>query len=126
MPLIWGIVVFAMASFVILIDSDCFMTPVLDDVRRFCQAAVDRGDHIRQIFLYREAVLAVLPEPDLPSDEPDLAASLAVFCQQQQIPLFYCATAAQKRGITQARQGFVLSGLAEFAAAVAGEKLVQF
>lgn len=126
MPLIWGIVVFAMASFVILVDSDCFMTPVLDDVRRFCQAAVNRGDRIRQIFLYRQAVLAVLPEPDLPTDEPDLAAQLAAFCQQQQIPLYYCATAALKRGISQPRPGFLLSGLAEFAAAVDGEKLVQF
>lgn len=126
MPLIWGIVVFVMASFVILVDSDCFMTPVLDDVRRFCQAALNRGDQIRQIFLYREAVLAVLPEPDLPSDEPDLAAMLATFCQQQQIPLYYCATAALKRGIAQARPGFTLSGLAEFAGALDGEKLVQF
>ncbi len=126
MPLIWGIVVLVMTSFVILVDSDCFMTPVLDDVRRFCQAAVLRGDQIRQIFLYREAVLAVLPEPDLPSDEPDLATKLAAYCQQQHIPIYYCATAALKRGITAAKPGFLLSGLAEFAAALTGEKLVQF
>jgi len=126
MPLIWGIVVFVMASFVILVDSDCFMTPVLDDVRRFCQAALNRGDRIQQVFLYRSAVQAVLPEPDLPADEPDLAAVLATFCQQHQIPLLYCATAALKRGITLARPGFTLSGLAEFAGSLHGEKLVQF
>ena len=115
-----------MTSFVILIDSDCFANPVLDDVRRFCQAAAARGDSIAQIFFYRQAVTAVLAEPDLPADEPDLLAVLLQLCQQQQIPLHYCATAAQKRGIQQARSGIELSGLAEFAMTLARHKLVQF
>lgn len=116
-----------MARFVLYIDSDCFASPVLDDVQRFATAALALGHQIDHIFFYRQAVQVIMAEPDLPSDEPDLAGRLAEFAQVRQIPLLYCATAAEKRGFHQVRPGFVLAGLAEFGMRLAtADKLVQF
>jgi len=115
-----------MTTFVLLIQSDCFASPVLADVRRFCLAALAQGHQIDHLFFYHQAVGAIAPAPDLPADEPDLVAALLADCQQWQIPLLYCATAAEKRGLHHARQGFTLSGLAEFAGRLHTAKLVQF
>jgi tRNA 2-thiouridine synthesizing protein D len=103
----------------------------LASVLRFATAVYASEHQIDHIFFYQDAVLAVCADSDLPVDEPDNAAALADFCQQQQIPLLYCVTAAEKRGIATegrpARAGFIAAGLAEFAMRLESvDRLVQF
>jgi len=82
---------------------------------------------IDSVFLYRDAVLAVSGAIDLPSDETDLAKQLRDVCQQQQIPLLYCVTAAEKRGVSNIAEPCIAAGLAEFAMRLSKvEQLVQF
>ncbi|CAM5198508.1 hypothetical protein RLON56S_01873 [Alishewanella longhuensis] len=94
---------------------------------QFARAALAQGYAIEQVFLYEDAVLAAAATIDLPSDEPNLAALLGEFCQQQQIALLYCVTAAEKRGMqATTNSAFVAAGLAEFAIRLNNTKLVQF
>lgn len=114
-------------KFAVLVTSDSFMATPLIDCMRFIKAALQLGHQIDMVFLYQQSVYAALAEPDLPSDEPDLAGQLATLCQTHQIPLLYCATAAEKRGVNQVRAGYTLAGLAEFGMRLATvDKLVQF
>lgn len=117
----------SMANFVLYIQSDCYASPVLDDVQRFATAAIALGHQIDHIFFYQQAVQVICPEIDLPSDEADVAGRFCDFASMQNIPLLYCATAAEKRGLLRARPGFTLAGLAEFGMRLANaDKLVQF
>lgn len=120
-----------MASFALYIQSEPFANSVLASCIRFAKAATASGHQIDHIFLYHSAVQAVISDTFLPADEPDQAKLLADFCQQQQIPLLYCVTAAEKRGIASAerpaRAGFTAAGLAEFAIRLATvDRLIQF
>ncbi len=116
-----------MAKFVLYIQSDCYANPVLDDVQRFAIAALGSGHQIDHVFFYHNAVQAICADVDLPTDEPDLVARFCSFAAAQQIPLLYCATAAEKRGFSKVRPGFELAGLAEFGMRLAAaDKLVQF
>lgn len=108
-----------MAVFALYVQSSTFASPVLASVLRFAQATVAQQHQVDHIFFYQDAVQAISAHTDLPADEPDLAASLITFCEQQHIPLLYCVTAAEKRGLSSssvpARAGFIVAGLAEFA-----------
>ena len=116
-----------MASFVLYIQSDCYANPVLNEVQRFAAAAIALGHTIDHIFFYQQAVQAICPDIDLPSDEIDLVGRFCEFADTAKIPLFYCATAAEKRGLSQARPGFILAGLAEFGMRLTNaDKVVQF
>ena len=120
-----------MATFALYVQSDCFASPVLNAVLRFSQAAVRQGHQIDHIFFYQAASLAICAEPQLPADEPDLVKVLTEFAKVQQIPLLYCVTAAEKRGIATlshpARVGFIPAGLAEFAMRLdTVDRLIQF
>lgn len=116
-----------MTTFAILVTSDCFASTPLVDCQRFIRAALQLGHRIDHVFLYEHAVLAALAEPDLPSDEPDLAGQLAELCQASNIPLLYCATAAEKRGVRQSRTGYTLAGLAEFGIRITEvDQLIRF
>jgi tRNA 2-thiouridine synthesizing protein D len=116
-----------MASFVLYIQSDCYASPVLDDVMRFAGAAIASGHQIDHVFFYQQAVQAICADIDLPADEPDLVGRLVSFAQHHDIPLLYCATAAEKRGFSHARAGFSLAGLAEFGMRLENaDRLVQF
>lgn len=116
-----------MARFVLYIQSDCFASPVLDDVQRFASAALALGHQIDHVFFYQQAVQAISPDVDLPSDEPDIVGRFCNFAAEQAIPLLYCATAAEKRGLNRARPGFELAGLAEFGMRLhQADRVVQF
>lgn len=120
-----------MASFALYLQSDTYASPTLASCLRFAKAALAAGHQIDHIFLYQAAVQAVVAGADLPADEPDQAGALADFCQQQQIPLLYCVTAAEKRGVASmlkpARAGYTAAGLAEFAIRLAEvDRLIQF
>lgn len=93
----------------------------------FIQQSAAQGQSIDSVFLYRDAVYAASSAIDLPSDEPDLAALLRDCCRQHQIPLLYCVTAAEKRGVSQIASPCVAAGLAEFAMRLSQvNQLVQF
>ncbi len=116
-----------MTTFAILIISDSYAATPLVDCQRFIQASIQLGHQIEHVFLYGNAVMSVMPEPDLPADEPDEAAKLAQLCLAANIPLLYCATAAEKRGIFNPRAGYTLAGLAEFGMRLENtDKLIQF
>ena len=120
-----------MAVFAIYVQSSTYASPVLASVLRFAKAALSQQHQLDHIFFYQDAVLAVSNDADLPADEPDNAALLVSFCQQQQIPVLYCVTAAEKRGIASdsrpARAGFIGAGLAEFAMRLDEvDRVVQF
>lgn len=120
-----------MHSFSLLITSASFAGQSFSSALAFARAALEAGHHIEQIFLYEEAVLAAAADIDLPADEPNLSALLADFCRQQNIPLLFCVTAAEKRGVVSdahpAGNGYTAAGLAEFAMRLnSSARLVQF
>lgn len=120
-----------MARLGLLLTSDCFASQTLSSVLCFAKAALAQGHQLDHVFLYQDAVNAVAAEQDLPADEPDLSTELSQFCQQQQIDLLFCVTAAEKRGVISpghpAKTGYIAAGLAEFAMRQANiDKLVQF
>lgn len=115
-----------MTRFSLLLTQSPLANQSFASALQFANAAVAQGFVIEQIFLYEDAVLAAAAI-DLPADEPNLAAMLSHFCQQQQIALLYCVTAAEKRGVQASTSGlFIAAGLAEFAMRLNNTKLVQF
>lgn len=116
-----------MTRFSLLLTQSPLANQSFASALQFAQAALAQGFAIEQIFLYEDAVLAAAAAIDLPADEPDLAATLAHFCQQQHIALLYCVTAAEKRGVqANANSPYIAAGLAEFAMRLNNSKLVQF
>jgi tRNA 2-thiouridine synthesizing protein D len=120
-----------MTSFAVLIEGPVLQGQSFVSALRFMQQAVLAGHTVDSVFLYRDAVHAASALIDLPSDEPKLSARLQQFCCQHQIPLLFCVTAAEKRGVcsneVQPAQGYTAAGLAEFAMRLAQtDKLVQF
>lgn len=120
-----------MAVFALYVQSSTYASPVLASVLRFASTALSQNQRLDHIFFYQDAVQAITANADLPADEPDMAASLISFCQLHGIPLLYCVTAAEKRGVanptTPARTGFVAAGLAEFAMRLDNvDRVVQF
>lgn len=115
-----------MSTFSLLLTQSPLANQSFASALQFANAALRQGYRIEQIFLYEDAVLGAAANIDLPVDEPNLAKALATFCQQQHIPLLYCVTAAEKRGVITAADGVIAAGLAEFAIRLATTKLVQF
>lgn len=116
-----------MNRFSLLLTQSPLANQSMASALQFANAALAQGYAIEQIFLYEDAVLAAAAHIDLPADEPNLAANLAAFCAQQQIPLLYCITAAEKRGLPRVSTStFIAAGLAEFAMRLNNTKLVQF
>lgn len=115
-----------MSTFSLLLTQSPLANQSFASALQFASTARQQGYAIEQIFLYEDAVLGVAANIDLPADEPNLANALISFCQQQHIPLLYCVTAAEKRGVTAASDGAIAAGLAEFAMRLATTKLVQF
>lgn len=115
-----------MSTFSLLLTQNPLANQSFASALQFASAALKQGYAIEQIFLYEDAVLGAAAAIDLPADEPDLAKLLLTFCQQQQIPLLYCVTAAEKRGVNLAADGVIAAGLAEFAMRLPKTKLVQF
>lgn len=115
-----------MTTFSLLLTTSPLAGQDFASALQFARAALKAGYQVEQVFLYQDAVLAAAADIDLPADEPNLSEQLAGFCQQHQIPLLYCVTAAEKRGVVATDTGFVAAGLAEFAMRLTNSKLVQF
>ena len=115
-----------MTTFSLLITTSPLASQNFASALQFCNAALISGYQIEQIFLYQDAVLAAAADIDLPADEPNLGQQLAILCQQNHIPLLYCVTAAEKRGMLDPGSNFIGAGLAEFAMRLTNSKLVQF
>jgi tRNA 2-thiouridine synthesizing protein D len=115
-----------LTAFSILLTTSPLANQDFASALQFSKAALRNGYKIEQVFLYQDAVLAAAEHIDLPADEINLGRVLADYCKEFNIPLLYCVTAAEKRGLTQVTSGFVAAGLAEFAMRLANSKLVQF
>lgn len=120
-----------MTKFALLLTSNSFASQSAVSALQFAKAALQLGHQIEHIFLYQDAVMLASAAQDLPADEPDVSAHLADFCQQHNIDLLFCVTAAEKRGVVSsempARTGYIAAGLAEFAMRQDSiDRLVQF
>ena len=96
---------------------------------QFAQAAIKRGNQVKAIFLYQDAVLNASPSLDISSDELNGQTHLLQLHEQHGVPLMLCVTAAEKRGLVadNIKAGFRLAGLAELAElSTETDKLVQF
>tara|TARA_R100001443_G_scaffold30172_3_gene43741 strand:+ start:4907 stop:5254 length:348 start_codon:yes stop_codon:yes gene_type:complete len=113
-------------NFSLLLTTSPLASQDIASALQFAKASLTAGYKIDQVFLYQDAVLSAAPDIDLPADEPNLSQQLADFCLQYRIPLLYCVTAAEKRGIVVVSSGFIAAGLAEFAMRLTDSKLVQF
>ena len=92
-----------MTRFGLLLTSNGFASQSLASALHFAKTSVQMGHSIGHIFLYQDAVYCASADNDLPADEPNLSAELAHFCQQHHIPLLFCITAAEKRGVPAAK-----------------------
>lgn len=115
-----------MTAFSLLLTTSPLAGQDFASALRFARAALSGGYQIEQVFLYQDAVLAAAANIDLPADETNLGQQLADFCLLHQIPLLYCVTAAEKRGLVPVKSSFIGAGLAEFAMRLTHSKLVQF
>ena len=115
-----------MTAFSLMLTTSPLASQNFASALQFASAALATGYQVEQIFLYQDAVLAAAANIDLPADEPNLSQQLADFCLANHIPLLYCVTAAEKRGVVPAAKGFIGAGLAEFAMRLPNSKLVQF
>lgn len=120
-----------MTRFALLITSSSFSSQTIASALTFATALLESGHSLKQVFLYQDAVYSALQHIDLPSDEFNHSLMLSQFCQQHDIALHYCITAAEKRGIVStelaAQQGYIATGLAEFAILLDDvDKLIQF
>ena len=120
-----------MTSFAVLIEGPVLQGQSFVSALRFMQQAIEASHTLDSVFLYRDAVGAASALIDLPSDEPKLSLKLQQFCHTHQIPLLFCITAAEKRGVcsneVKPADGYTAAGLSEFAMRLAQvDKLVQF
>lgn len=65
----------------------------------FCQAALKAGHTISQVFFYQDAVLHGTQLSIPMQDEQDVVALWADCSKQNNIDLFVCVSAAERRGI---------------------------
>lgn len=118
-----------MTQFILVLHSPPWSHQSVATACDFARAAYSRGDEINAIFLYQDAVLNGLSNLDIPSDELDGQQHLIALQQEFSVPLLMCVTAAEKRGVStdNMQDGFILSGLAEFAElTVNADKVIQF
>lgn len=104
-----------MASFVLQLQSASVGTPVIAELLRFATAVLSQQHSIDHIFVYGDAVYSLVQGQDVPTDETNWPLQLSEFVRSHQIPLLYCATAAEKRGVSHVIDEAELAGLAEFA-----------
>jgi tRNA 2-thiouridine synthesizing protein D len=104
-----------MARFVLQLQSASVGTPVIAELIRFATATISLQHSIDHIFVYGDAVYGLLANQDVPVDEINWSLRLVEFAQSHTIPILYCATAAEKRGVTHTIEGVELAGLAELA-----------
>jgi tRNA 2-thiouridine synthesizing protein D len=118
-----------MTSYILVLHTPPWSYQSVASLKDFALAAMDLGNEIKAVFLYQDAVLAALPELDIPSDELNGQAVLMSLSQEHHVPLILCATAAEKRGVNHQHIApeFSLAGLAEFAELSShADKIIQF
>ena len=86
-------------QFNILITGGLYSNQAALSAWRFCQASLEAGHTINQVFFYQDAVLhgTQLSVPML--DEPDMVGLWAKTSEENNIDLFVCISAAERRGI---------------------------
>ena len=104
-----------MARFVLQLQSTSVGTPAIAELIRFANAAISQHHVVDHIFVYGDAVYALMEQQDVPVDEINWSMRLVEFARSHSIPVLYCATAAEKRGVIHTIPGVELAGLAELA-----------
>lgn len=102
-----------MATFVLQLQSATVGTTAIAELIGFATAVLQAKHQIDHIFVYGDAVYGLLPAQDIPTDEVNWTLRFIEFTTKYQIPVLYCATAAEKRGVDTTINGVQLAGLAE-------------
>lgn len=119
----------SMKSFILMLHSAPWSNQSVATAVDFAKTAIKRGNKVKAIFLYQDAVLCASPNLDIPSDELNGQTALLELHDKLGVPLMLCVTAAEKRGINEGHvvPKFQIAGLAEFAEmTVSTDKVVQF
>lgn len=104
-----------MATFSIFVQHECIGSPVIAELIRFCESALESGHKIDHIFFYQDALYALSTHRMIPTDELDWLARLEQLATKLAIDMLFCTTAAERRGIVDIAPIFNGAGLAEFA-----------
>ena len=129
-----------MSSFTLLLTRPASDSNNVLNLLGFAQAALQAGHTIRSIFCYQAGCELANRLQLLPSDEPDVRKQLKSFCQQHQLKLEVCISAANRRAVLSEEDAqdadlnqhslddaFALVGLGELAQHLQlSERVVQF
>lgn len=128
-----------MTTFSILITSPPFDSQGQYSAYRFCLAALENKQKVRQIFFYQSAVLVANKLITPHSDELNIQQKWIDLNKRFEIPLNICITAANRRGIIDTQdarhrsqesnllENFNSVGLGElFSVTTESERLIQF
>jgi len=118
-----------MCSFILSLHASPWSKQSVVTACQFAQTAIRRGNKVKAIFLYQDAVLNADSKLDISSDELNGHEYLIKLHEEFGVPLLLCVTAAAKRGLenTDCHPAFRVAGLAEFAElSTESDKLVQF
>lgn len=98
----------------------------------YVETALKSGIEVVGIFFYQDGVIHANKEVLIASDEYQCIAHWQSLQQTFQLPLYLCATAAEKRGLTDEQPNnihsiFTVSGLGELVElATKADRMVQF
>lgn len=118
-----------MPSFILSLHASPWSKQSVITACQFATTAIQRGNKVRAIFLYQDAVLNAHSKLDISSDELNGQKPLVKLHEQFGVPLLLCVTAAAKRGLENedCHPAFRVAGLAEFAElSTESDKVVQF
>ncbi|OOF41523.1 sulfurtransferase TusD [Rodentibacter mrazii] len=96
---------------------------------QFAEALIEKGHSIKQIFFFQEGVSNGNSFVYPASDEVNLQRYWQVFADKYDVPLYLCVAASQRRGVVNEMtaenrkshnlaEGFMITGLGEFMAAI--------
>jgi len=88
----------------ILINGALYSSQASYSALQFCNAAIDGGHQISQVFFHQDAAAHGNNLSAVMSDEPDVVGNWARFSAAHSVPLVVCVTAAERRGVLSAAQ----------------------
>lgn len=108
-----------MRNFSITMTASPFTSDQHERAQRFVGAAIDQGHTVSQVFFYQDAVLAASPGTAI-------AAHWAELAQQAGCALFVCVSAAERRGLTDAKPPWEIVGLGDWVAGLEADHALHF
>jgi len=88
-----------MSKFLIFVTRSPFDSLNGQTALSFCEAAIELGHEIQQVFFYQQGVQQANVEIQPPPGEKNMPAQWAAFSEQTKTSLNVCVTASIKRGV---------------------------